>query len=92
MVTGKKVIVVESPGSLYPEEFQEPYLRTLLGFIGLKDFNFVHAEKLGYGSDAREAALVSAEQALAAIARPRARAFPAAIARDRYWYAAFRGL
>jgi FMN-dependent NADH-azoreductase len=71
LLTGKRVIVIESRGGLYSEgpakaiDFQEPYLRTLLGFIGLTDVTFIHAEKIGFGVDAREAALASAKQALA---------------------------
>jgi len=74
LLTGKRVIVVESRGGLYTEgpakaiDFQEPYLRTLLGFIGLSDVTFIHAEKLGFGPEAREAALASAKQALSAAA------------------------
>jgi FMN-dependent NADH-azoreductase len=74
LITGKRVIVVESRGGLYSEgpakvmDFQEPYLRTLLGFIGLTDVTFIHAEKIGFGPEAREAALASAKQALAAAA------------------------
>ena len=49
-------------------DFQEPYLRTLLGFIGLTDVTFIHAEKIGFGPEAREAALANAKQALAAAA------------------------
>ena len=72
LLTGKRVIVIESRGGLYSEgpaqaiDFQEPYLRTLLGFIGLSDVTFIHAEKIGLGPDAREAALAAAKQALAA--------------------------
>jgi len=71
LLSGKRVIVIESRGGLYSEgpakaiDFQEPYLRTLLGFIGLSDVTFIHAEKIGFGVDAREAALASAKQALA---------------------------
>ncbi|MCA1457084.1 FMN-dependent NADH-azoreductase [Bradyrhizobium sp. BRP22] len=74
LITGKRVIVVESRGGLYSEgpanvmDFQEPYLRTLLGFIGLTDITFIHAEKIGFGPEAREAALASAKQALATAA------------------------
>jgi FMN-dependent NADH-azoreductase len=74
LLSGKRVIVVETRGGLYSEgpakaiDFQEPYLRTLLGFIGLSDVTFVHAEKLGFGPDAREAAVAGAKQALAAAA------------------------
>jgi FMN-dependent NADH-azoreductase len=67
LLGGKRVIVVEARGGLYSEgpaaalDFQEPYLRQLLGFIGLTDVTFVHAEKIGYGPDAREAALKHAK-------------------------------
>ncbi|ESX66262.1 MULTISPECIES: FMN-dependent NADH-azoreductase [unclassified Mesorhizobium] len=71
LLTGKRVFVIESRGGLYSEgpaqamDFQEPYLRTLLGFIGLTDVTFIHAEKIGFGPEAREAALSGAMQALA---------------------------
>ena len=66
LLAGKRVIVIESRGGLYSEgpaqaiDFQEPYLRHLLGFIGITDVSFVHAEKIGYGPDARAAAMVYA--------------------------------
>jgi FMN-dependent NADH-azoreductase len=69
----KRVIVIESRGGLYSEgpasaiDFQEPYLRHLLGFIGLRDVTFVHAEKLGYGPEARSAALDSARRRILAL-------------------------
>jgi FMN-dependent NADH-azoreductase len=71
LLTAKRVIVIESRGGLYSEgpaqamDFQEPYLRTLLGFIGLTDVTFIRAEKIGFGPDAREAALATAKQAIA---------------------------
>jgi FMN-dependent NADH-azoreductase len=67
LLTGKRAIVIESRGGLYSEgpakavDFQEPYLRHLLGFIGLADVTFVHAEKIGFGPEAREAALSGAK-------------------------------
>jgi FMN-dependent NADH-azoreductase len=67
LLEGKRVIVVEARGGLYSEgpaaavDFQEPYLRHLLGFVGLTDVTFVHAEKLGFGPEARDAALTSAK-------------------------------
>jgi FMN-dependent NADH-azoreductase len=69
----KRVIVIESRGGLYSEgpasaiDFQEPYLRHLLGFIGLRDVTFVHAEKLGYGPEARTAALDAARRRILAL-------------------------
>ena len=66
LLAGKRVIVVESRGGLYSEgegqaiDFQEPYLRHLLGFMGLTDVTFVRAEKIGYGPDSRAAAIAAA--------------------------------
>jgi FMN-dependent NADH-azoreductase len=67
LLGGKRVIVIESRGGHYSEgpgqafDFQEPYLRHLLGFMGITDVTFVHAEKIGYGPEARTAALESAK-------------------------------
>ena len=74
LLGGKRVIVVESRGGFYSEgpaqavDFQEPYLRHLLGFIGLSDVTFVRAEKIGYGPEAREAAIAAATASLQATA------------------------
>ena len=77
LLSGKRVIVVESRGGLYSEgpaqaiDFQEPYLRHLLGFMGLTDVSFVRAEKIGYGPDARAAAITAATEELRDLARNR---------------------
>ena len=74
LLAGKRVIVVESRGGLYSEgpaqalDFQEPYLRHLLGFMGIDDVTFVRAEKIGYGPEAREAAIAGATSALREVA------------------------
>jgi FMN-dependent NADH-azoreductase len=76
LLKGKKVIVIEARGGLYSEgpaqaiDFQEPYLRQLLGFIGLTDVTFVRAEKIGFGPDAREAAIAGARAELSQLALP----------------------
>lgn len=76
LLAGKRAIVVEARGGLYSEgpaaaiDFQEPYLRHLLGFVGITDVTFVHVEKLGYGPEAREAALKSAKARISEIALP----------------------
>ncbi len=68
LLTGKRVIVIESRGGLYSEgpakafDFQEPHLSHLLGFMGLTDVTFIRAEKIGFGPDARGAALSGAKQ------------------------------
>lgn len=76
LLAGKRVIVIESRGGLYSEgpagayDFQEPYLRHLLGFVGITDVTFVHAEKIGYGPEARNAALTLARSRIAAATQP----------------------
>jgi len=76
LLGGKRVIVVEARGGLYSEgpaaavDFQEPYLRHLLGFVGITDVTFVHAEKLGFGPEAREAALKHAKARISELAAP----------------------
>lgn len=75
LITGKRVIVIQTRGGLYSEgpnkviDFQEPYLRTLLGFIGLTDVAFIHAEKLGFGPEAREAAVTAGKVNIASAIR-----------------------
>lgn len=51
LLKGKEVVVITSRGGSYENgsptaalDFQEPYLRAILGFIGL-DVTFIHAEK-----------------------------------------------
>ena len=74
LVTGKRAIVIESRGGTYtegpraPMDFQEPYLRLLLGFIGITDVAFVHAENIGFGPEAREAAIAHAKSQIAIVA------------------------
>jgi FMN-dependent NADH-azoreductase len=76
LLGGKRVIVIESRGGLYSEgpaqaiDFQEPYLRHLLGFMGLADVAFIRAEKIGFGSDAREAALIGATKKISVFCSP----------------------
>ncbi len=68
---GKRVIIASSRGGLYApgtpqqaNDFQETYLRAILGFIGVEDVEFVRAEGLAFGPDQREAAV---RNALAAV-------------------------
>jgi len=52
LLKGKKAYVMTARGGIYSEgptvffDFHEPYLRTVLGFIGIKDVGFVHLEGL----------------------------------------------
>jgi FMN-dependent NADH-azoreductase len=73
LVSGKRAIVIQSRGGFYSEgplsavDFQEPYLRHLLGFIGVSDVRFVHAERISLGPEARDAAIAHARSQIAAI-------------------------
>lgn len=67
LIEGVRAIVVQSRGGIYSEgpgkvlDFQEPYLRQLLGLMGITDVVFVHAERIGFGPEARAAAIEQAE-------------------------------
>jgi FMN-dependent NADH-azoreductase len=68
---GKKVIIVSSRGGVYSAgpmsamDFQEDYLRSVLGFIGLRDVSFVRAEGVAMGEAAAKSAMQAAETHLA---------------------------
>jgi len=73
LLSGKRAILVLARGGLYTAgpaqsyDFQEPYLRLLLNFMGIVDIHVAHAEKLGMGPDARAAAIEHGRQTLATI-------------------------
>jgi FMN-dependent NADH-azoreductase len=63
LLQGKKVYVALARGGLYrdtPADTQVPYLRTVLGFLGMTDIEFVYAEGLAMGPDAERRALAQA--------------------------------
>lgn len=79
LLNGKKVVVVTGRGGVYSGEsparaldFQEPYLRAILGFIGLTDVEFIHIEGLNISKDAAEAGRARARQAIATLLPRRA--------------------
>ncbi|ATB58277.1 FMN-dependent NADH-azoreductase [Xanthomonas citri pv. fuscans] len=60
---GKRVIIASARGGLYADptnDFQEPYLRQVLGFLGIDDIRFVRAEGVAYSPQHRADALASA--------------------------------
>jgi FMN-dependent NADH-azoreductase len=60
LLTGKKVYVFATRGGQYAGtagDLQTAYLRQFLGFIGLRDVEFIYAEGLALGAEQREAAL-----------------------------------
>jgi FMN-dependent NADH-azoreductase len=75
LLKGKKVFVVTARGGIYTGDspakgfdFQEPYLRGILGFLGLTDVTFVHAEGFRMSREAAEQGVARARQLIAAIA------------------------
>ncbi len=70
LLAGKKVYVALARGGLYrdtPADTQVPYLKTVLGFLGMTDIQFVYAEGLAMGPDAEKKALDSAEAQIEAV-------------------------
>jgi FMN-dependent NADH-azoreductase len=71
---GKKVFIASSRGGVYSTEqaqlmdFQEDYLKTVMGFVGISDVNFVRAEAVNMGQDKRETAIYAAKQAISQLA------------------------
>lgn len=71
----KKVIIVSTRGGLYGHgtpgavnDFQEPYLRAVLAFIGVTNVEFVRAEGVAYGPEVKQAALDAADAQIAELA------------------------
>ena len=77
LLRGKKVYVAASRGGLYanggpaaPMDFQEPYLRAMLGFLGLKDVTFVYAEGQSISAEAAQEGMRKARERVAALLSP----------------------
>jgi FMN-dependent NADH-azoreductase len=72
LLGGKSVLVLSARGGVYSEgpakamDFQESYLRAVLGFLGLRA-DFIHVEGIALGPDALAAGLAKARAALAEI-------------------------
>jgi FMN-dependent NADH-azoreductase len=66
LLKGKKAFVFITRGGIYANgiDTQTPYLKQFLAFIGITDVQFVYAEGLGMGDDARQQALNAAHQAI----------------------------
>lgn len=74
LLKGKRAIVVSTRGGRYGEgpdngDFQEPYLRRLLAFIGVSDVCVIRAEGLAFGEAEQAAALRAAEAEIEALTR-----------------------
>ncbi|WP_439115418.1 FMN-dependent NADH-azoreductase [Hydrogenophaga sp.] len=65
LLTGKTVYVALARGGLYrdtPNDSQVPYLKAVLGFLGMTDVRFIYAEGLAMGPEALAKGFAQAEQ------------------------------
>ncbi len=67
LLTNKKMLIITSRGSSYKTgtdlealDFQEPYLKTVFGFIGITDITFLNVESVNEGQEARKQSLAEA--------------------------------
>src|SRR3984885_14111655 len=71
LLEGKQVYVFAARGGLYagaPLDTQTPYVRDFLGFLGIKDVEFVYAEGLAISAQSKEAGLAKAAAEIARLA------------------------
>ncbi len=75
LVTGKQVIIVAARGGVYAGnpalDFQVPYLKSVLGFLGMTDVEVLEVEGTAYGPDAAENAVTAATAKLHATCEQR---------------------
>lgn len=68
LVTGKKVYLVVASGGVYSEgpasgmDYATPYLKSVLGFLGMTDVDVVRIEGVGMGPEAAAKAIATAEE------------------------------
>jgi FMN-dependent NADH-azoreductase len=71
LLTGTRAVVVSTRGGAYvgtPLDTQTPFLKTFLGFLGITEVEFVHAEGLAMGEEQSSKALENARQSLQRLA------------------------
>ncbi|MGF1765471.1 FMN-dependent NADH-azoreductase [Aliivibrio kagoshimensis] len=68
LLTGKKAIVVTTRGGIHKEtDSMVPYLKTILGFVGITDVEFVYSEGLAMGLESAEKSMLQAKLELSAL-------------------------
>nr|WP_086939442.1 FMN-dependent NADH-azoreductase [Thaumasiovibrio occultus] len=70
LIEGKKAVVLTTRGGMHkdqPSDIITGYLRTVLGFVGITDVEFVYAEGLAMGEDIANAQLNQARTALSLV-------------------------
>jgi len=87
LAAGKTVIVASTRGGMYSTnpalaalDHQESYLKTVFGFFGITDVQFVRAEGVAMGEEAKVKALGAADVAIKALVTDSANEFAAVVA------------
>jgi FMN-dependent NADH-azoreductase len=71
LLTGKRAYVFATRGGQHagtPGDLQTAYVRQFLGFIGIRDVEFIYAEGLAFGPEQRERALAAAAERIGQLA------------------------
>ena len=75
LVKNRKMMVITSRGGTYttPDmsamDFQEPYLRAIFGFVGIKDIGFINAEAMDMGEQLQKQNIQAAQDKAKEIAK-----------------------
>lgn len=71
LLKGRKVFIITGRGGIYSDnspakgmDFQAPYLRAMLGFLGLDDVTFIHVEGLKISPEAAASGIERARKAI----------------------------
>lgn len=71
LIHNKKMTIITAQGGTYSEgsptysyDLQTPYLKLIFGFIGITEIDFIHADSLALGDEARNLAITNAQAAL----------------------------
>lgn len=70
LLGGRKVYVVLTRGGIYrdqPSDTMVPYLKTVLGFLGMTDVHFIYAEGMAMGPEAEARGLAEARAQIATL-------------------------
>ncbi|EKO3409198.1 FMN-dependent NADH-azoreductase [Vibrio fluvialis] len=71
LIEGKKAVVITTRGGIHKDSATDnvtPYLKTILGFVGITEVEFVYAEALNMGEEPAAKGIESAKSQLEAIA------------------------
>lgn len=71
LVENTRALVVSPRGGMHvgnATDLVTPYMRTVLGFIGIKDVDFIYAEGMGMGPEAQAKGIEQAKEQLETLA------------------------